>query len=67
MIRPLDITALEEAWDLFRDHGDGCSEAALSIVAHWLGQRAGLMLREIRILRTQVEGLQAALDEERAP
>ncbi len=60
---PLDTTSLERAWE---DYQEGCHTdfGKLNLAAS-MGERMGRVLQEIRILRTQVEGLQATLEEER--
>lgn len=63
MIGSLDITYLEQAWQDYQECEKG-SEAALALES-WMGENVGLLLQEIRILRTQVEGLQVELEEER--
>jgi hypothetical protein len=61
IIGRLDITELEEAWEEYKN-----SDFTDMSMTSWMGERTGSVLREIRILRTQVEGLQAALDKERS-
>lgn len=64
MIGPQDIVSeLEEVWRIYAA-GNLTGTTKLNLAA-WMGERMGLVLREIRILRTQVEGLQATLEEER--
>lgn len=62
-VEPLDITHLEKAWEDYR--GDGFTDIGKLNLVAWMGERMGRVLQEIRILRTQVEGLQAMLEEER--
>ena len=63
MIEPLDISGLEETWEDYKN-GNLNDMGKLNLVA-WMGERMGLVLREIWILRVQAEGLQSALEEER--
>ena len=63
MIGPLDISGLEETWEDYKN-GSLNDMGKLNLAAR-MGERMGLVLREIRILRTQIEGLQATLEEER--
>jgi len=64
MTEPLDITSLEKTWDDYISNEKYNDIGRLNLVA-WMGERMGLALQEIRTLRTQVEGLQAGLEEER--
>lgn len=57
---PLDITELEKSWRIYTA-GNLTGIGLLNQVA-WMGERMGLVLQEIRILRTQVKGLQAGLE-----
>ena len=63
IVGPLDITELERAWRIYE--AGNLTGVDKTNSAAWMGERMGLVLREIRILRTQVEGLQATLEEER--
>jgi len=63
MIKPLDITWLEMVWDHYMSAAPA-SEAA-DTLAMFMGRDMDFVLQEIRTLRTQVEGLKAALEEER--
>jgi len=63
MTKPLDITSLERAWEDYQ--GNNLTDFGKINLAAWMGERMGRVLQEIRILRTQVEGLQATLKEER--
>jgi len=63
MVKQLDITWLEMAWVEYLITAPA-SEAAGNL-AMLMGRDMGRVLQEIRTLRTQVEGLQATLKEER--
>ena len=63
MIEPLDITWLEMAWMEYQTTTPA-SEAADNL-AMLMGRDMGHVLQEIRTLRTQVEGIQAILKQER--
>ena len=64
MTEQLDITWLEKTWEDYKNDDKYNTIGKLNLAA-WMGERMGLVLREIRILRTQVEVLQAILKEER--
>jgi len=63
MIGSLDITKIEEVWETYLEGRH--RRSAYKRDVGWLGKQAGPLLQEIRILRTQVEGLQVSLKEER--
>ena len=64
MTTPLDISYLEKTWDDYLNDSSFNYIGKLNLAA-WMGERMGLVLREIQILRTQVENLQLALQDER--
>ena len=63
MVKQLDITWLEMAWMEYLIAAPA-SETADNL-AMLMGRDMGCVLQEIRILRTQVEGIQAVLKQER--
>ena len=67
MIGPLDTTSLDKAWHEYKEarKSGGLTDWGLINLTSWMGERMGSVLREIRILRTQVEGLQVELEYQR--